>query len=294
VHICLPNREKIWSVTVADGKTVVVDLAKELGTEEKPVAITHGPKDVLWVATQHAVWQWRPAEGKMEKKATITGDTIEDIAWNPVSDTLFMSGRFGEGNPVDGFLALRPGEKEAVEVKLSLTPLFAPAFDKEGRMFFRYQDDLWVGGEVSDGDDVEMSAFRVAPLAQLMSESGELGGSKIITGIAPIEKSVYLVLQNKVEAELVKLPKPAKVDPTEPLKGQPGELKASWKKMAATLQGAEVVPFPGDVADISALCVSPDGARVFFLMLSDNDGSKKFKVLETKTGKVKVVGEFAE
>jgi hypothetical protein len=28
--------------------------------------------------------------------------------------------------------------------------------------------------------------------------------------------------------------------------------------------------------------------------LSDNDGSKKFKVLETKTGKVKVVGEFAE
>jgi hypothetical protein len=125
----------------------------------------------------------------------------------------------------------------------------------------------------------------------LISESGDLGGSKILTAIAPIDKSVYLVLQNKVEAELVKLPKPAKVDPTEPLKGQPGELKASWKRMAATLQSAEVVGFPGDVADISALCVSPDGARVFFLMLSENDGSKKFKVLETKTGKVKVIGE---
>ncbi len=290
VHACPRSGAKLWSISTTDGKATVVDLEKELGAGEELQAITGGPKGAYWIATRKSVWLWN-ADGKLEKRTTIEGDSIEDLAYNPVSDTLFISGRLGENDSVDSFKALRPGEKEPAEVKLSLDPVIVPAFDREGRFHFRHNDDLWVGAEVSDADDVEMSAYRAVPLGHVFSEVGELRASKIISAIVPVEKSLYIALSSKVEAALIKLPKPSIGKGLEPLAGQPEELKGIWKRMAGALATVQEIPLPGEISSISGLCASPDGARVFFWTQAGESGDTKFHLLDVKTGKIRVMGE---
>jgi hypothetical protein len=292
VHVCLAGSNKVTTVSLADGKASAVDFGKDLGEEETPVALTYGPKGIVWLATQHAVWHWQPAEKKVEKKAAVPGDTIEDIAWNPKSDTLYITGRQAESKG-DQLVALKPGEKEIVGVKMGLTTILVPAFDREGRLFFRSENDLWVGSEREpNSDEVEMAAYRVAPLAELVSEHDDLSGSKIISGIAPVDKSVFMTLRNRVQTDLVKLPKP-KGSPDDVLEGHPHSLKATWKRMIATLQSAEVSSFPEHVTSIEGLCASPDGARMFFIVFYEN-GEKTYRLMDMKTGKTKVIGKVAD
>lgn len=292
VHVCLPGSNKVATVSLADGKATPVDFGKDLGEEETPVALTYGPKGVVWLATQHGVWHWHPAEKKVEKKAAIPGDTIEDIAWNPKTDTLYISGRLGESK-TDPLIALKSGEKETVEVRLGLSTILVPVFDREGRLFFRSDDDLWVGAETEPtSDEVDLAAYRLAPLSLLWSEHGDLSGSKIISAIAPAEKSVFMALQNRVETDLIKLPKP-KGDVSDNVQAQPTNPKAAWKKTIATLQSAEVTAFPEHVTSIQGLCASPDGLRLFFVVLYEN-GEKTYRLTDLKTGKTKVIGKVAD
>ncbi|QIF04085.1 hypothetical protein [Roseimicrobium sp. ORNL1] len=41
-------------------------------------------------------------------------------------------------------------------------------------------------------------------------------------------------------------------------------------------------------------CSSPDETKVFFFAQSDEDGNKTFRLLDVKTGKIRVLGEAPE
>jgi|GEM_PF-5224681 len=284
VHVVPGQGAKLWTVNVADGKVTTVDLAKELGADDAVKAIAPGPKGTYWIASRLTVWQWSPTERKLEKHATLKGSEIFDLAYNPAGETILITGEFGEAEPYQtGVRALARGEKEFAEPKLGLTEVVAPVFDREGRFYFRHESDLWVGRAVEGSDDVAFNAFRAAPLGNVLSEGGELGASKIISAIAPTGKGIYVAMSNLVEAELIFLPQPATGK-------APGALKDAWKRMTASLQSLSVVPIKGSISAISALCASPDGAQLFF-RADEEDGAKKFRLLETKSGKMRTIGD---
>ena len=289
VYVCAGRGANVWNVAVADGKVTEIDFAKDLGADDEIKAITGGPKGTCWIASRLTLWSWSPAEAKLTRRLALKGEEIDDVAYNPATNTLFITGRFGEAAPfAEGLRALHGTEKEVTEPRLSLDPLVAPVFDREGRFYFRHESDLWVGAEVPGSDDVMFQAFRAVPLGNVFSEAGMKRGSKVIASIAPAGKGLYVVMGSAVEAELIFLPRPT--GGKDPGLG-PAGLKEAWKRMAANLQAATTIPVKGTIASISALCASPDGTQVFFQTLDDDNGERKFRLLETKARKIRVLGD---
>ncbi len=292
VLACPHEGAALWSVSTTDGKTTVLDLGKALDGGDL-IAISQGAEGKIWLATAQKLFLWKPGSDTAEKVLVIEKGGIQDIQWNPATGDLFLE-CYGEDvadTTQPHLKALRKGTKELIKAE-DAPMMFASTFDAEGRMYFSSDSDLWAGLPDTENDVVSLTAWRAAPLAVLQYDAGSPGSSFTLMDLACAGKSLFMVVSNEVEAMLVQMTKPqVHLGPESPLEKLPIGVPASWKQAAATLQSLKEVPVTGAVSTIFHLCASPDGSQVFFLAYADEDGRRTFRLLDVKTGKIKILAE---
>ncbi|HSI62918.1 MAG TPA: hypothetical protein VLE43_07355 [Candidatus Saccharimonadia bacterium] len=291
--IALPHDGgRLWSVSLADGRTTVLDLSKHIADEDLG-SITPAADGQFWLATPKKLFLWKPGNDSLQKVLTLEHGEFMDINWDPASGDLLAETYGGESETDDEFhlKALPKGGTEFVEAKDAPT-MFSAVYDAEGRLFFSSESDLWAGLTSVEDDQLSVTAWRAAPLAVLQYEAGNPGSSFTLVDVAPAGKSLLLTVSNEVEALLVQMPKPqVHLGPEGPLEKLPAGVSARWKQAATALQSLKVLPIKDTLATIFNLCTSSDETQVFFLAHSEEDGKKTFRLLDVKSGKIRVLGE---
>ncbi|QIF04086.1 hypothetical protein [Roseimicrobium sp. ORNL1] len=291
--IALPHDgAKIWSISLADGKTTVVDLGKQIEGEDLH-SISPAKEGLFWLATSKRLFLWKPGYATARKVLTLEHGEFTDINADPSSGDLLAETFGGESETDSAFhlRALPKGEMELVDAK-DAPAMFSAVYDAEGRFFFSSDSDLWAGLTSTVEEGLSLDVWRAAPLAVLQYERNNPGSSFTLMDIAPAGKSLVMTVANEVEAFLVQIPKPSvHLGPEGPLEKLPIGVPARWKQAATVLQSLKVIPIKESLASIFNLCSSADESKVFFLTHSDEDGKKTFRLLDVKTGKIRVLGE---
>lgn len=291
--IALPHDgAKAWSILLSDGKTTVMDLGKQLEHED-PHSISPAAEGQFWLATSKKLFLWKPGEESVKKVLTLEHGEFTDIHADPASGDLLVEVSGGESE-TDTEIHLRalPKDETALVDAKDAPAMFSAVYDAEGRFFFSSDSDLWAGLTSTEEEGLSLDVWRAAPLAVLQYERNNPGSSFTLMDIAPAGKSLVMTVANEVEAFLVEVPKPSvHLGPEGPLEKLPIGVPARWKQAATVLQSLKVIPIKESLASISHLCSSADESKVFFLTHSDEDGKKTFRLLEVKTGKIRVLGE---
>lgn len=292
VLACPHLEAKLWSVSLADGKTTVLDLKNTLEDAEDIVCLSRGPGGKFWVATSQKLFLWKPGEDTAQKVVALEEGGIQDINWNPVSGDLIVQTYSEDDAAAVSLLKSLPKDGKELVDAADAPDMLSASFDAEGRMFFSSDSDLWAGLASISDDTLTLSAWRAAPLSLLLYEDGNPGSSFTLIDVVPTGKSLIMTVSNEVEARLVQIPKPVVgMGPDGALEKVGPGLAAHWKQAAAALQSLKIVPIKDALAAIFTLCSSPDESQVFFTAHSDEDGKQTFRLLDVKTGKIRVLGE---
>jgi hypothetical protein len=284
--IALPHEgAKVWSVSLAEGKTTVIDLGKQIDGEDLQ-SISPASEGQFWISTSKKLFLWKPGSDSAKKVLTLEHGELMDINANPASGDLLVEVFGGESETDSAFhlKALPKGETELVDAK-DVPAMFSAVFDAEGSFFFSSDSDLWAGLASTVEEGLSLDVWRAAPLAVLQYEANNPGSSFTLMDIAPAGKSLVMTVANEVEAFLVQIPKPGT-----DMEKLPAGVSARWKQAATVLQSLKVIPIKESLATIFNLCSSADESKVFFLAHSDEDGKKTFRLLDVKTGKIRVLG----
>lgn len=235
--IALPHDgAKVWSISLADGKTIVVDLGKQLESEDLH-SISPATGRQFWLATSKNLFLWKPGEESVKKVLTLEHGEFTDINADPASGDLLAETFGGESETDTTFhlRALPKGETELVDAQ-DAPAMFSAVYDAEGRFFFSSDGDLWAGLTITVEEGLSLDAWRAAPLAVLQYERNNPGSSFSLMDIAPAGKSLVMTVANEVEAFLVQMPKPSvHLGPEGPLEKLPIGVPERWKQAATVL-----------------------------------------------------------
>lgn len=292
VYACANDGGKLWQVVLADGKTTVLDLSPQL-QGDGITAISVATDGRLWLATPKKLFLWKPSENSVTKVLDLEHGEFTDINANPATGDLLVQTFGGEEETDDGLhlKVLPKGQTDLAEAAES-PAMLSFVFVAEGRLFFSHAGDLWAGLANVEGEAISLSVWRAAPLALPQYDAGNEGSSFTLMDVAPAGKSLVLSFANEVESFLVQMPKPAvHLGPEGPLEKLPVGVAANWKQAASALQSLKVIATGDAVSTLFNLCSSADESKVFFLAHSEEDGKKTFRLLDVKTGKIRVLGE---
>jgi hypothetical protein len=259
-----PKREKLERVDLKEGRISSVALPP---TKEEVVLVdlSMDAAGRLLLITANELWRMEAAEQKWTKLHAADQWKFTAVAANPKTGAILLL--IGKG---EGWWLIEEGQADSAPVFLRRydEPEWRyPVFDEEGRLFVAYEADLWCGRIERDNleEKLSLTAERCAPLAYLETENstpGGLGIHAIMT--AGDQLFVYLHrMGGSGWADLVRFPiattQPPPVPEPAADEGEEPEVESRWARLAKLFGSVEsLYDGPAD-----AICVSPDGARVY-------------------------------
>lgn len=259
-----PKREKLERVDLNERRISSVALPP-VKDEVVLVDLSMDATGRLLLITPNELWRMEGAEQKWTKLQALERGGYTAVAANRKTGAILLLSNKGE----DWWL-LEEGQSQAgpVFVRRYDSPHWRyPVFDEEGRLFVAYEADLWCG-RIERGnfeEKLSLTAERCAPLAYLETENstpGGLGIRAIMT--AGDQLFVYLHrMGGSGWADLVRFPKATTQAAPEPAAdgAEEPEVESRYARLAKLFGSIESL-YDGSA---EAICVSPDGARVYVM-----------------------------
>jgi len=260
---------------------VDIDLAKQTcrnillsSTEIGEIqGVTLSNSGAVLFTTTNAVWSYDPATSKTVKLCNAPDNiSLNDLAYNPATDQILVTGAaapdpYSSEQPV--ILCLQKDGKQFANVRARYgARVDSPVFTADGTLFFTCVGDLWMGYiQAGDSDsntrDLDLTAYRCAPLASLIDENT----SPPSTGLHDIALSQHSVYAKYYRmggsgwGSTLRFKRPA------PLSGDDGDDdrlpsvgSTDWKALQRIIDSVQVL----DDNPCSILCASRDGSLVFY------------------------------
>jgi len=268
---------RVYLINNIDSKPAVeeIDLNKkttrkipltQLESSDSIRGITCTDKNRFFCTTAKTVWSLEPQSGRLTKiRDAPNGVSFWRIADNPKMQRVFVTTDDRE-QPV--FTFKDPGDWIPVRMRRHPYPSCL-AFAANGELFFAAYGDLWFGeiqtDKVDEQDYFSIAAYRYAPLATLETQNttpAEIG----VADIGVNRHTVYLQLSRmggSGDGWFARLPRPSLKRDTE------GEMEMFYQpkeRLPIYLKALRSLEILGEDSRAGAICVSPDGTRVHYVL----------------------------
>jgi hypothetical protein len=269
--------ERVYLISDVDSKPAVEEihlnkkttrkiLLTQLESSDSLRGITGTDKNRFFCTTAKAVWSFEPQSGRLTKiRDAPNGVSFWRIAYDPKMQRVFVTTDDRE-QPV--FTFKDPGEWIPVRMRRHPHPSCL-AFAANGELFFAAYGDLWCGeiqtDKVDEQDYFSIAAYRFAPLATLETQNttpAEIG----VADIGVNRDTVYLQLSRmggSGDGWFARLPRPSVKRDTE------GEMEMFYQpkeRLPIYLKALHSLEILGEDSRAGAICVSPDGTRVHYVL----------------------------
>lgn len=237
---------------------VTFDAAKDYG-------LSLSNAGYVLLAADDGLWAYDPEKSKWTRVYQGPADLLcTDLAYNPAdSSILFQTSDRGAST---SYWLLQKDAEKPVQVRLRrVRYLSGPSFDSQGRLFFGYNGDLWMGSICSlpeeQRNDYWICGIRVAPLADLETSFGTPSNQGVET-VAPLPDRIYVHLRRLGGSGWGNIASVA----MPPLKFTDGEAEDDSLEKRLTLYQEELksIRLLGENGSYGFLCASRSGAHVFY------------------------------
>ena len=279
------------------GDNPTFDLTGSLAKGDRLVSIVRIDDGKFLLATNRALYRWKPGTDPEKIEAAPEGHKISDAAVSiSPSITLTPTLTDTEENQMNALFLRRPGDDKLMSDESLPVSMLSPVFDSGGKMFFGIDSALYAGVWTGEKDEpVSLIAWPLVPLDVDGLDNGTSTDQLTVTGIAAAGKWLYVTLGSDVDALFVRLPKPVfDAKSTKPANEASATRKQRWIRFSKVLTTVEVIGSEDQpyFTSMRALCASPDGGTVFYSgvpMLHTN--REEYWTRNVKTGEQSSLGD---
>jgi hypothetical protein len=217
------------------------------------------------------------------------GTTCTDIAYNPLDSSILLQTANKKGE--SEYWLLPKGTAKPIQVRLRRVQYLAGfTLDSQGRLYFGYNGDLWMGSICSVPEDTEsgywVCGIRIGPLADLETNF-ETPTNQGVQLTAPAADQIYVHLRRLGGSgwgNIASVSTPS-VKFTD---GEP-ENDSVEKRLVLYQDVLKSSRLLGKNGSYSFLCASRSGKRVFYR--SEEPQSEKMKIWLVTDGKREEIGD---
>jgi hypothetical protein len=217
------------------------------------------------LAADDSLWAYDPEKSKWAKVYRASADlNCTDLAYNPANGSIVF--QTSDRNASRSYWLLQKDAEKPAQIRLRrVRYLSGPSFDSQGRLFFGYNGDLWMGSICSlpeeQQSDYWVCGIRIAPLADLETSLGT-PSNQGVEMVAPLADRIYVHLRRLGGSGWGNIA--SVVTPTlRFIDGEP-EDDSLEKRLALYQEELKSIRFLGENGSYGFLCASRSGARVFY------------------------------
>jgi hypothetical protein len=217
------------------------------------------------LAADDGLWAYDPEKSKWTRIYRGPADLIcTDLAYNPANSSIVF--QTSDRNASTSYWLLQKDAEKPVQIRLRrVRYLSGPGFDSQGRLFFGYSGDLWMGSicklPEEQQSDYWVCGIRIAPLADLETSFGT-PSNQGVEMVAPLADRIYVHLRRLGGSGWGNIASVA----TPPLKFTDGEPEddSLEKRLVLYQEELKSIRFLGENGSYGFLCASRSGAHVFY------------------------------
>ena len=262
--VFLITSEGLLQLTLATKSAQKIEFPIKFDAE-KEYGVSLSNAGYLLLAGNDGIWAYDSKKTKWTRVCrSPEGVVCTDLAYNPADSSIVF--QTSDRSASLSYWLLPKEAEKPVQIRLRRVQyLSGPTFDSQGRLFFGYNGDLWMGSVCTlpeeKQNDYWVCAIRIAPVADLETSFGT-PSNQGVEMTAPLTDRIYVHLRRLGGSGWGNIASAA-MPSLKFTEGEP-EDDSLEKRLALYQDELKSIQIVGENGSYGFLCASRSGAHVFY------------------------------